>query len=677
MLTSGQQRAVDLIAAGANVFLTGEGGTGKSFAIGTAVSRLIAMGKDVLLCAPTGVAAQNIGGSTIHSAFGFDFAPKVADAMDGLRPTKVISASDVIIIDEVGMVRRDLMDAIARVVKIENEARCDEKQAEHRLKNGLKTRPLQVVAVGDFSQLPPVATSRDLPALEAEYGTGASFHAFAASGWRELGFTSVMLSEVVRQKDPEFVHMLNLARIGDTSCLPYFNLLASRDDRAPEDATSLVGTNEKAASANLDQLTRIKGRSMTFRGHVTGQFAERDMAAPAELELKVGARVMCLANDRDAGYYNGATGSVKSLGEPDESGNRCILVSIDDGGEVLVKRKTWSNSRYVVEEIDGVKRLTQEVTGTFTQYPLKLSWAITFHKSQGQTLRRVVIDPSTFAPGQLYVGLSRATSPSSIWLTRPIKPKDLIADEDVVDFYLADGWERPEPATGCEKPSIAPAVDDREPQSATVDESGAREPSDAAGGAVAAVADLAPSDVLEELHRLLGQGGRAWVRVYQLIDRVKRENLFKPDFNSFSAWIKAEAARSGVSESLLWHRKSAGDFYSRWAERVADAPALELADKVSEENVELVRKISAMEPERGDALMRKLVTEGLSTKELRSEWRTVRGPSNPKPPAKTSDDQASAEVHGDTLTIAFGDEGSMAAAVKALEAAGFHLSKVR
>ena len=141
MLTSGQQRAVDLIAAGANVFLTGEGGTGKSFAISKAVSRLMAMGKDVLLCAPTGVAAQNIGGSTIHSAFGFDFAPKVADAMDGLRPTKVISASDAIIIDEVGMVRRDLMDAIARVVEIENEARRDEKQAARRLKNGSRPGP--------------------------------------------------------------------------------------------------------------------------------------------------------------------------------------------------------------------------------------------------------------------------------------------------------------------------------------------------------------------------------------------------------------------------------------------------------------------------------------------------------------------------------------------------------
>lgn len=671
MLTSGQQRAVDLIAAGANVFLTGEGGTGKSFAISKAVSRLMAMGKDVLLCAPTGVAAQNIGGSTIHSAFGFDFAPKVADAMDGLRPTKVISASDAIIIDEVGMVRRDLMDAIARVVKIENEARRDEKQAAHRLKNGLKTRPLQVVAVGDFSQLPPVATSRDLPALEAEYGVGASFHAFAANGWRELGFTSVMLSEVVRQKDPEFVHMLNLARIGDTSCLPYFNLLASRDDRAPEDATSLVGTNEKASSANFDQLARIKGRSRTFHGHVTGQFPERDMAAPAELELKVGARVMCLANDRDAGYYNGATGSVKSLGEPDESGNRCILVSIDGGGEVLVKQKTWSNSRYVVEEIDGVKRLTQEVTGTFTQYPLKLSWAITFHKSQGQTLRRVVIDPSTFAPGQLYVGLSRATSPSSIWLTRPIKPKDLIADGDVVDFYLADGWERPEPATGCEKPSIAPAIDNREPRTAAVDEGGARGPSDADGGAVAAVADLAPSDVLEELHRLLGQGGRAWVRVYQLIDRVRREDLFKPDFNSFSAWVKAEAARSGCSESLLWHRKSAGDFYSKWAETAPGAPPLEVADRVSEENVELVRKIAAKAPERGDELMRRLVAEGLSTKELRGEWRSLRAPAAPAGKARAT---ATARVSREKLTIAFDDDASMARAIEALERAGIAIT---
>ena len=663
-LNEGQAAAVAAIRSGHNVFLTGEGGTGKSVAIRKAVNLLRRDGRKTVLCAPTGVAAHNIGGATIHSVFRFDLAPKVADHLEAVLPSKVVHEADTIIIDEIGMVRRDLMDAIARVVEKEGEAR----------ENDPERGPLQLVVVGDFSQLPPVVTDADRPALVAHYGqqsAGTGFYAFEAEGWARMGFEVCQLTEPMRQADPEFVAMLNRARVGDASCLPYFNRLSGRGE-APSEAVSIVARNKDAERVNLARLGALKGRSRTFRGEVDGEFKPSDMAAPESLELKAGAHVICVANDKDAGYVNGSTGTVTRLEAVAADGSPAIIVELDStGDEVEVKRKTWENAAYrVTDGRNGEKHLEQTVLGTYTQFPLKLAWAITYHKSQGQTLGAVSIDPSTFGAGMLYVGLSRATSAAGVWLTGEIDPSCLKADEAVVRFYEgACGWVPPEPATGDEAPNLA--APERTKGKRKKDVKGTTVVSNSSKSTAEKELPGSLEAIQKELHRLLGSGSRTWVRVYELIDLVATEGLFRPGYRSFSAWLKAEAAREGVAESVLWHRKSAGDFYKEWAESRDGAPTLAAGDGLSEENLNLVRKISKVDEGRGDELMRRMVDEGgLSTKELRREWREARGAARGAVPSPAESAGPRARASRSRKVISCLDEETFEAAVAALRAAG-------
>lgn len=668
-LNGGQQAAVDAIRSGVNVFVTGEGGTGKSVAIGKAVNLLRHDGRKTILCAPTGIAAQNIHGATIHSAFRFDLAPKVADVLEGVQPSKVVHEADTIIIDEIGMVRRDLMDAIARVVELENEAR--EHDAERKR--------LQLVVVGDFSQLPPVVTDKDRAALVAHYGkqsVGTGFYAFEADGWTRMGFTVCQLTEPMRQSDPAFVAMLNRARIGDESCLGYFNRLAGRPE-TPSAAVSIVARNKDAEAVNLSRLADLKGKSERFSGTVDGEFKTSDMAAPETLELKVGARVICVANDKGAGYVNGSTGVVTNMHGVSAEGLPAVMVRLDGGNEVAVVRKEWENAVYrVTDGANGRKHLEQVTLGTYTQFPLKLAWAITYHKSQGQTLDAVSIDPDTFGPGMLYVGLSRATSAAGIWLTREIGPSNLKADEAVVEFYEKTcGWTAPAPATGDEVPDLTIRPREAAPEpgkksSTVVSNSRTRKKSGL-------------EEIQDELHELLGRGGRTWVRVYELISRVHREKLYKPEHKSFSAWLKAEAAREGVAESILWHRKSAGDFYAKWAAGRPDAPTLAAGEGLSEENLNLVRKIAKAAPERADELMGEMVGNGLSTKELRREWREMRA-AGPEPVGEAPEGHAeereaprlAARASKQGLSVSCADAEAFEAVLAAIRAAGIEVDLV-
>lgn len=661
VLNDGQRAAVDAIRGGANVFLTGEGGTGKSVAIREAVTILRRDGRKVILCAPTGIAAQEIGGTTIHSAFRFDFAPKVADALEAVQPSKVVHEADTIIIDEIGMVRRDLMDAIARVIELENVSRAKDPERKH----------LQLVVVGDFSQLPPVAKGTDKQVLEAEFGpesASTGFYAFEADGWKTMDFSIVQLTEPMRQSDPVFVEMLNRARVGDTSCLPYFNRLADRPEM-PSEAVCIVARNKDAENINLARLDALDGRSERFTGTVDGEFKRQDMAAPETLELKKGAHVIAVANDRDGWFVNGCTGTVEDLHASTNDGMPAILVRFDESGYVVpVRRKTWENTVYrIKKDTDGKRHLVQVTLGTFTQYPLKLAWAITYHKSQGRTLQCISIDPSSFAPGQLYVGLSRATSAAGIWLTRRIKPKDLEADEAVVRFYEdACGWKPPQPATGEETPDL------EEPQemedSAVISNSRTNNARKVPGSLGA---------IQRELHRLLGSGKRTWVRVYELIARVEEKELYRPDFKSFTAWIEEEARQEGVAESLLWHRKSAGDFYREWA-KGKDAPLLADGEKLSEENLNIVRKIAKLDPERGDELMDEMVREGLSTKELRREWRERRHAEDADASGKEPDAGKAkpCQAESSTLRLICPDRATFAHALEVLRAAGIEIEEI-
>lgn len=424
-LNDGQRAAFDAILSGANVFLTGEGGTGKSVVLREAVSELKRRGHEVVVCAYTGIAAQEVSGSTINSAFQFNFAPKVADVLRDVKVSKVVMEADTIIIDEVGMVRRDMMDAIVRVIEKANVRRPKKKM------------PIQLVVVGDFSQLPPVVTDKDMQPLLDEYGEGAGFYAFESAGWRRMDFRVCKLTEPMRQSDSEFVDMLNLARIGDTRCIDYFNSLIEKNGEAPEDAVRLVGTNRAADSINQRFLDSLPGEEAVYKGQIEDKFSKGDMSVPMELRLKVGARVILTAGDAGEGYVNGVTGTVTKL-HCNSSGKPGIGVRLDDGNCVVVHKHTWHNIRYIVRDTGDEKKLDEVVNGTYTQYPIKLAWAMTFHKSQGQTLDAVQITPDNFAAGQLYVGLSRATRPDGLWLTRPMREEDLICADSVKNFYLSE-----------------------------------------------------------------------------------------------------------------------------------------------------------------------------------------------------------------------------------------------
>lgn len=424
-LNDGQRAAFDAIISGANVFLTGEGGTGKSVVLREAVAELKRRGHGVVVCAYTGIAAQEVCGSTINSAFQFNFAPKVADVLRDVKVSKVVMEADTIIIDEVGMVRRDMMDAIVRVIEKANARRPKKKM------------PIQLVVVGDFSQLPPVVTDKDMQPLIDEYGEGAGFYAFESAGWHRMNFHVCKLTEPMRQNDAEFVDMLNLARIGDPRCIDYFNSLIEKNGEAPQDAVRLVGTNRAADCINQRFLNSLPGDEAVYVGDVEDKFSKGDMSVPMELRLKVGARVILTAGDPGAGYVNGATGTVTKL-HCESDGEPCIGVKLDDGRHVAVRKHTWQNIRYIVRDTGTGKKLDEVVNGTYTQYPIKLAWAMTFHKSQGQTLDAVQITPDNFAAGQLYVGLSRATRPDGLWLTRPMREEDLICAESVKNFYLSD-----------------------------------------------------------------------------------------------------------------------------------------------------------------------------------------------------------------------------------------------
>jgi ATP-dependent DNA helicase PIF1 len=488
-LNEGQRRAVNLILSGADVFLTGEGGTGKSLTLVAAVRQLRAHGREVVVCAPTGVAAQNIGGATIHRTLHLNFAPKVADQLLACQPTKVIHQADTLVVDEVGMVRRDLMDAIARIVRVEN--------ARRREADGEDAEPLQVVLAGDFSQIPPVVTLDDRKLLNEEYGIGkgarSGFYAFESDGWEALHLQTVTLTDPMRQSDPTFVSMLNRARVGDASCIPYFNHLCEweRGD-APVEAVRLVGTNKKADAVNKERMAELPGRAKRFVGTVEGDFKPSAMSTPKSLSLKVGARVMILANDSEGGYVNGSMGVVSRLAAHD--GDRTgVGVTLDDDTETIVVPKRWENIEYELTKADdGSRKIGENVIGTYVQMPLKPCWAVTYHKAQGKSLDRVLVDPMNFDSGMLYVGLSRATTASGLWLTRRIRDSDLRANGSVVDFYVRCGWEAPGPADPLALPDLGDDGDGRradhegthEAAGPEVEESGDGDGQDGTGGVV-------------------------------------------------------------------------------------------------------------------------------------------------------------------------------------------------
>ena len=419
--TESQKRGYDAMMSGRNVVFSGDAGTGKSYTIEKFISSARAAKKNVLITAPTGVAALNVGGSTVHRTFKIPLKPLV-------EPPKFISqvlkGADVIIIEEIGMCRFDVFNYIAYQILAENK-----KRAETLIKD-----PIQLIVSGDFFQLPPVMTDDDRKVLEDYYGFSIKVgYAFLSALWSAFNFKYIMLTEVMRQKDKEYSSNLAKAKIGDTSCINYFHEWSSYTPL--DDAVNLYATNRKANEKNDSELDRIDGLEREYRAQISGEVKESDKAAPEILRLKVGARVMSLLNSGESslGYVNGSLGTVEALGK------NSVRVRFDNGSLCDIDVHDWDITTYRYDP--DKKAVISEVIGTYSQIPLKLAWAITIHKSQGQTYDKVNVDPYCWDYGQLYTALSRCTQVNKMHLFSRINPSWLKASADVVNFYRSHRWE--------------------------------------------------------------------------------------------------------------------------------------------------------------------------------------------------------------------------------------------
>ncbi len=419
-----------------HVFLTGKAGTGKT----TLLHRLAATThKRHIIVAPTGIAALNAKGVTIHSQFLLPlgtFVPE-RDAPADLSHSggyytqrslatkhplnavrrKVLRALDLIIIDEVSMLRADVLDAI--------DYRMRSVKGNFRQSFG----GVQVLMIGDLYQLPPIVKDEERSAMSRYY---RSPHFFEAKALQQEGFVLIELDRIFRQKDDKFIRLLNHLRNNIITAEDVKELNAHHvpeADAYADETITITTHNYRADELNSKALERLPGRSHFFDAQVEGDFPESAYPVPARIELKAGAQVMFVKNDTQEGvYFNGKLATVTDV---DDDG---VIVKLA-GSEVryTLRKETWENKRYSTDASSG--ELKEDVIGTFVQFPVRLAWAITVHKSQGLTFEKAVIDVGrAFAPGQVYVALSRLTSLDGLILRTPISPEVVSTDAEVVEF---------------------------------------------------------------------------------------------------------------------------------------------------------------------------------------------------------------------------------------------------
>jgi len=417
------QRALDLLEKSAcSVFITGKAGTGKSTLLeyfrGT--SR-----KNVVVLAPTGVAALNVRGQTIHSFFKFkpDITLEKVKKIVGDRDKNLYQAADVLVIDEISMVRADLLDCVDRFLRLN----C----AHPRLPFGGK----QVAFIGDLYQLPPVIKGKEREIFRAHYDTG---YFFSAHVFEDLALEFVELTKIYRQKDERFIGLLNAIRNSTVSdeMLAALNVRCDPEfqPRPEEFYVHLTTRNDQADRINRDQLERLEGEACHVEGVLEGDFSLKNLPTQMVLPLKVDAQVMLLNNDPLGRWVNGSVGRVVEIPAQEKGSVPAVLVELTDGDLVEVEPFTWEIFEYRYDEKSN--RIRTETLGSFTQFPLRLAWAVTIHKSQGKTFDRIILDLArgTFSPGQVYVALSRCTSLEGIVLRQPIRKKHVFMDWKVVDF---------------------------------------------------------------------------------------------------------------------------------------------------------------------------------------------------------------------------------------------------
>lgn len=422
-LTAKQQEALGLMMAGHNVFLSGEAGTGKSYVLREFLSRT---DRKVMVCAPTGIAAINVAGSTLHRVFGIPIEPILPSRI--AKSQETVEKADVIVIDEISMCRFDVFEFVANSIR----------------KSENNTEPKQLIVVGDFLQLPPVLTDKDRKVLEEGWGAdvvGDGF-AFNAPSWKTFGFRTVVLNEVVRQQgNIDFVHNLNAIRRGNTAALEWFN---KNHAVKMQPGITICPKNAQIERINSTETNKLKTKTKLFEAEIRGSVAPSDKPTADTLRVKPEMRVMTLVNDPEGVYQNGSLGTVQKI-----NGDR-VIVEFDEGGSAEIEPYKWSVYSYEIKDDEVIKT---EI-GSITQLPLKPAYAVTIHKSQGQTYDSVNIDPTCFAPGQLYVALSRCKEIKHLHLLSKIKQEYLLTSKEVLDFYGYDSKEQ-QVLSASESPPVA------------------------------------------------------------------------------------------------------------------------------------------------------------------------------------------------------------------------------
>lgn len=415
-----------------SIFITGKAGTGKSTFLNYFVSQTK---KSVAVLAPTGMAAINVDGETIHSFFGLPLGFVQPSSLRSNPITKLkVEALDVIVIDEISMVRADIIDGIDNLLR----------------RYGDSTQPFggkQMIFIGDLFQLPPIV---DKGMKEIYYDFYKTPYFFSADIFKMYKMPYINFENVHRQKDQKFISVLNTVRERTVDLYEAIDILnehvlSSKEglikEMVEKDTICLTTTNAKSKEINDYFLSKLQTKEQTYTARVVGNFLKNEFPTDQELTLKEGAKVMFIRNHPLRYYVNGDIGTVKKL-------HKNVIIIEKNGVDIKLDKDTWEKNKYVYkkperdeenENQEKPKRGTveKEVIGSFYQYPLKLAWSITVHKSQGQTYNRVFIDfhKGTFTSGQAYVALSRCRSLEGLMMKREIEFTDIILDDRVKKFY--------------------------------------------------------------------------------------------------------------------------------------------------------------------------------------------------------------------------------------------------